>query len=162
MLVMGRGADLKAQASHLGLDLNDALRYERLILLRYRADFAERIERAPTARSVIDDFERLIAPIRPSRIVVDPIAPLLGESTAGGSGIAALAALLERMGATSALTYCEDVRAGYDRRLEPIMQNAAAILRFDRAASDRDVTVLPLTSRGAPLERVVVPPSIPS
>ena len=162
MLVMGRGSDVKAHALHLGLDLNAALRHERLILLRYRSDFAQRIGHAPTAQSVIDDFEWLIAPIHPSRIVVDSIAPLLGEPGASGSALAALAALLERIGATSALTYPEDVTAGYDRRLEPLMQDAAAILRFDRAASDREVAVMTLTSRGAPLERAVAAPGVRS
>src|SRR6185503_10268413 len=64
MLVSGRGSDIKAHASHLSFDLNDALRKERLILFRYRADFAQRIGNAPAGRSIIDDFERLIAPIR--------------------------------------------------------------------------------------------------
>ncbi len=148
MLIASRGADVKAHASRLGLDLNDALRNDQLLLLRYRSDFAERLSQSATARAVVSDFERLVAPARPTRIVIDSFAPLLGDTPSGSTVIAALAAFLDRSGVTSLLTYPEDVSAGYDRRLEPLMQSAAAILRVDRQARDR-FDLLTLTARGA-------------
>lgn len=137
MLVLSRGSDVKAQAKRLGFDFEDALRFERLILLRYHVEFGERLAQAAPARRVIDDLERLLGPIQPSRIVIDSFAPLLADGPAGGSVIAALSAYLERSGATSILTYPEDLSAGYDRRLEPLLQNAAAILRLERRTPDR-------------------------
>jgi len=143
MVVLSRGSDVKAQAKRLGFDLEDALRFEKLILLRYHVEFGERLAQAAPARRVIDDLERLLGPVQPSRIVIDSFAPLLADGPAGGSIIAALSAYLERSGATSILTYPEDLSSGYDRRLEPLLQNAAAILRMERRTPDRvDVQTL--------------------
>lgn len=136
MVVLSRGADVKAHARRIGFDLNAALRFEHLMLLRYPLDFAERQSRATSPRAAVDELERLLAPVRPSRIVIDSFAPLLGDEAGGGQAISALAAYLERSGATSLLTYPEDVSNGYDRRLEPIMQSAAAILRLERRSPE--------------------------
>jgi KaiC/GvpD/RAD55 family RecA-like ATPase len=145
-LFMTRGADLKAHARRLGIDLDDALRSERLMLMRYRADFGERCARTASPAPAIEELERLFTSVRPSRIAIDSFAPMLGEEAGGGYAMAALAAWLERSGATSLLTYPEDVSRGYDRRLEPVMQNAAAILRLERRSHDH-VDVQPLVSR---------------
>ena len=157
MVVMSRAADLKAHARRLGFDLNAAVRFEHLMLLRYPLDFSERQARATSPKAAVDELERLFAPIHPSRIVFDSFAPLLGDEAGGGQAIAALAAYLERSGATSLLTYPEDVSNGYDRRLEPIMQGAAAILRLERRSADH-VDLQALTARDGiepPLKRDV-------
>src|SRR3954467_13512012 len=133
MLMTSRGAHTKAHARHLGFAFDDALRSEQLVMLRYPLDFAERLSRSMTPRDTVDELERLLSAARPTRIVIDSFAPLLGDEAGGGRAIAALAAYLERSGATSLLTYPEDVSNGYDRRLEPIMQSAAAILRLERS-----------------------------
>lgn len=137
MLVVGRGPDLKSHARALGFDLDDALRFERLTLLRYRAEFADRVSQAPAPRDVIAALERSFGEIPPSRIVIDSFAPLLADGSAGASIIEGLSAYLERTGATTLLTYPEDLSAGYDRRLEPLLQSAAAILRLERRTRDR-------------------------
>lgn len=147
MLAMCRAADIKAHARRLGFDLNEALRLEQLVLLRYPADFGERRARSTSPRDAVDELERSFSLVSPSRIVIDSFAPFLGDEPGGGQTISALAAYLERSGATSVLTYPEDVSAGYDRRLEPVMQGAAAILRLDRIAADR-VDLHALTMRG--------------
>ena len=147
MLVLSRGSDVKAHAARLGIDLDGALRDGRLILLRYRADFVDRLSHALSPSEVIEDFERLVAPMRPARIVIDSFGPLLGDGAAGGAAMSALAAFLDRSATTSLLTYPEDVSNGYDRRLEPLMQSAAAILRLGRRARDR-IDVQALTARG--------------
>lgn len=146
MLVVSRESDLKNHARRLGLDLDDALRFDRLMLLRYHPAFDERLSRTASARRVIDELERLFAPMQPSRIVIDSFAPLLVDGPAGGTIIAALSAYLERSRATSLLTYPEDLSVGYDRRLEPLLQSAAMIVRLERPARER-LDVDPLTIR---------------
>ena len=146
MLVSGRGSDVKAHARRLGLDLDDALRFDRLILLRYHPEFLERLSHAARARGVVDELERLLAPIQPTRVVIDSFAPLLADGAAGALVIASLSAYLERLNATALLTYPEDVSAGYDRRLEPLLQGAAAVLRLERRTEEQ-VDLHPLTLR---------------
>jgi KaiC/GvpD/RAD55 family RecA-like ATPase len=148
MLTMMRGDDVKAHARRLGFELDDALRFERLMLIRYRADFGERRARAASPIQAVEELERLLAHVQPSRIVIDSFAPLLGDEPGGGHAVAALAGYLERSGATSLLTYPEDVSKGYDRRLEPVMQSAAAILRLERRSQDR-IDLHALTTRAA-------------
>lgn len=137
MLVLSRGSDVKAHAKRLGFDLDDALRFDRLILLRYHPEFFERLTHAAPARCVVDELERILAPIQPSRVVIDSFAPLLADGPAGAAIIAGLSAYLERLGATSLLTYPEDLSGGYDRRLEPLLQSAAAIFRLERRTRER-------------------------
>ena len=150
MLLMTRGSDLKAHARQIGIELDDALRFERLVLLRYRPDFGERCARTTSPVHAVEELERMLSAVHPSRIAIDSFAPMLGDPAAGGHAIAALVAYLERSGATSLLTYPEDVSAGYDRRLEPVMQNAAAIFRLERRSRDHvDVHAL-ITRAPAP------------
>lgn len=148
MLIVGHGSDLKANARRLGFDFDDALRFEQLILLRYHTEFSERLSQTARARSVIDELERLLTPAQPSRVVIDSFAPLLVDGATGSALIAAVSAYLERSGATSLVTYPEDLSAGYDRRLEPLLQNAAAVLRLERRSRDR-VDLEALTIRAA-------------
>lgn len=148
MLIVGHGSDVKASARRLGFDLDDALRFEQLILLRYHTELTERLSQAVRARSVVDELERLLTPTQPSRIVIDSFAPLLVDGPAGSTIIAAMSAYLDRSGSTSLLTYPEDLSDGYDRRLEPLMQSAAAVLRLERRARDR-VDLQPLSIRVA-------------
>ena len=162
MITLGRGSDLKASARRLGLDLDEALRFERLVLLRYHGELTERLSQTVRARSVIDELERLLAPLQPSRVVIDSFAPLLIEGPAGASIIAALSAYLQRLGATSLLTYPEDLSAGYDRRLEPLLQDAAAVLRLERRARERvDLEALAIRATIAP-DSTLPPPALPS
>jgi KaiC/GvpD/RAD55 family RecA-like ATPase len=152
MLVMTRGADVKAHARRLGFDLDEALRFERLVLLRYRPDFAERRAHAASPIDVIDEFDRLVSSTNASRIVIDSFAPLVGDEPGGGRVVAALVDYLERSTATSLLTYPEDISRGYDRRLEPVMQSAAAIFQLARPSRDKiDVHALPIRVDAAPV-----------
>jgi KaiC/GvpD/RAD55 family RecA-like ATPase len=152
LLFMMRGADVMAHARRIAIDLDAALRSERLILLRYRPDFGERCARTASPARAIEELERLFASVRPARIAIDSFAPMLGEEAGGGHAMAALAAWLDRSGATSLLTYPEDVSRGYDRRLEPVMQNAAAIFRLERSRDRVDIETL--VSRVTGLTRV--------
>src|SRR3954467_13235258 len=53
-LFMTRGADVKAHARRMGIDLDDALRRGRLVLLRYRPDFGERCARTASPVRAIE------------------------------------------------------------------------------------------------------------
>jgi hypothetical protein len=118
------------------MDLRKPLIDGRLMLLRYRSDFAYRAARAVAVERVIEELQRTIAPHRPVRIVIDSFAPLVAGQPPVGPVVSALAELLEESGACSVLTFPEDLTAGYDRNLEPIVQSAAALIRLSREEGD--------------------------
>jgi KaiC/GvpD/RAD55 family RecA-like ATPase/DNA-binding response OmpR family regulator len=122
--------DLLAQAADLGIDLRRAAASGRFALLCYQRDFAVRFARAMSVDPVFDELARLMGPGAPDRLAVDSIAPFLDNGPASGAGIAALANLLERLRATTLLTYPGDVRDRYDRRLEPLVRRCAAVLHL--------------------------------
>jgi KaiC/GvpD/RAD55 family RecA-like ATPase len=124
--------DLFAHAEQLGLDLRPALREERAVVLRYRADFARRIARSGTSERVFDELRHLVSTHRPRRIVLDTFAPLLDDGSASPIAATALVELLERGQATSLLTYSDDLATRYDRRLEPLVQSAAGVFSLTR------------------------------
>ena len=140
MLTHDDPADLVAQAEYLGLDLEAALHDERLILLRYQLGFAGRFGRVSSHEAAFVELRELLGGCVPTRIVIDSIAPMVDAGTAAGPGISALVAFLESCGATALLTYPGDFDARYDRRLEPLVQRAAAVLHLT-AARDRTGTL---------------------
>lgn len=140
MLTHDDPADLLAQAEYLGLDLESALADERLVLLRYQLGFAGRFGRASSHEAAFAELRELLGGCTPSRIVIDSIAPMVDAGTAAGPGISALVAFLESCNATALLTYPGDFDARYDRRLEPLVQRAAAVLHLT-AARDRTGTL---------------------
>ena len=126
--------DLISEANFLGLDLERALADERVILVRYQLDFVRRFARAASAEVAFDELQRLIGPTQPARVVIDSVAPFLEAGAASGAGILALLAFLDRLGCTSMITYPADLAGLYDRRVEPLVQRAGAILHFARDA----------------------------
>lgn len=136
MLTVDDPGDLLAQGDFLGIDLDDALRREQLVLLRYQLDFARRFSRSVSPELAFEEFRRLLGPVAPKRIVIDSIAPFLEAGHASGAGITAALSFIESLGATSMVTFPGDLAGLYDRRLEPLMQRAGAILHFS-AQPDR-------------------------
>ena len=132
LLTVDRLADLDSHARCIGFDLKTLLFTGQLALLRYRAEFGGLLAYTGSPDRVIDDFRRLIAEVRPARLVIDPLTPFLGHGSASGDVLAALGQMLDGLGATALLTYPADVSDGYDARLEPIVQRAAAIVHFAR------------------------------
>lgn len=122
--------DLIAQGEYLGMDLDRQLADERLVLLRYQLDFTRRFARAPVPEIAFDELRQLIGQRSPSRVVIDSVAPFLEASAASGAGIRALIAFLDSLGATALVTYPADLAGLYDRRLEPLVQRAGAIVHF--------------------------------
>ena len=124
--------DLIAEAQYVGVDLEGALADERVVLLRYQLDFVRRFARTAVPDIAFEELERLLGATRPARVVIDSVAPFLEATTASGAGIQALVAFLDRLDATSIVTYPADLAGFYDRRLEPLLQRAAAIFHFAR------------------------------
>jgi KaiC/GvpD/RAD55 family RecA-like ATPase len=122
--------ELFSRAASLDVDLRAAIREERAVLLRYRTDFVRTLSRVGTAERVFDELRGLITKYRPRRIAIDSFSPLLEDGSASPNAAAALAELLERSEATAVLTHSSDLGAGYDRRIEPLVQSAAGIFRL--------------------------------
>jgi KaiC/GvpD/RAD55 family RecA-like ATPase len=149
MLTSDRLTDLRSHAAHLGIDLEAPLREGRLILLRYRPSFTTLLQHTASPEQMLDDLRRLVLPIRPARVLVDTVTPLVCSAPHADLTVTALAELLESLEATTLATYAGDMTAGrgvgYDHRLEPLVERAAAIFHLTRQLGDRD---LPTVARG--------------
>ena len=152
MVVHARAADVLSHAQYIGVELRKPLRDGRLLLLRYRPDFLEHASHAGAPDDVITDLERLVASHRPRRIVIDTFSPLVSVGPPVIGAATALAHLLERTKTASLLTFPEELAEGYDRSLEPIVQNAAVVIRLVR--EDADVRRAELLSSRAPSPEV--------
>jgi KaiC/GvpD/RAD55 family RecA-like ATPase len=122
--------DVIAQAAFLGLDLDRPLREEQFVLIRYQLDFVRRFSRQLSTDVAFDELRRLLGTRTHSRLAIDSIAPFLEAGAAAGAGIAGVMRFLDEYGATTMVTYPGDLSAVYDRRLEPLLQRAAAIVQF--------------------------------
>lgn len=129
--------DVLATGDFLGIALDEALRDERLILLRFQLDFVRRLGRAPAPDEVFAELRRLIGPMPPARLAIDSVVPFLEGGGAGSAVMFALAAFLDQLGATSLLTYPGDLAGLYDRRLEPLMQRAGGFFHLTSLAQGR-------------------------
>jgi circadian clock protein KaiC len=136
MLVTARSDDVRSHARFLGVNLDPPLRDGRLLLLRYRSDFVQRATHAASSEQVVGDLASLLAPHSPARIVIDSVAPFLGRAAVAHSIAVELAAWFDRIGSSTLLTFPEDLSAGYDRNLEPIVQAASAVIRLAREDAD--------------------------
>jgi KaiC/GvpD/RAD55 family RecA-like ATPase len=163
MLTHATREDLLSQADHFGIELRDALRENRALILRYRSDFAKRLVRAGSADRALDDLRRSIGEHRPRRLVIDPFAPLLEDGSASPVAAASLAELLELSQATILLTYPDDIADAYDRRLEPIVHTAAGVFRIAR--DERSARTIEIVSLRQPLPALTIgalaPPPTP-
>lgn len=143
MVVHATGAQLSAQAEYLGIDLVRPVTEERLLILRYRPDFAKRLARSGAAEEPLQDLRRLLLEHRPHRMVIDTFAPILDDGSASPVPAESLAELLALSRCTALLTYSSELGASYDRRLEPLLQRTAGVFRLVR------------DNRGAPRLEVV-------
>jgi KaiC/GvpD/RAD55 family RecA-like ATPase/DNA-binding NarL/FixJ family response regulator len=123
-------ADVLASATFLGLDIDRPLREERLILLRFRSDFARQLCGAPSARGVFQELEKHVTHYAPARIAIDSIVPFLDGGAASADAIQSLIEFLDGTGSTSLLTFPGDMVGLYDGRLEPVMHRASAVFHL--------------------------------
>ena len=143
MLTTDRITDLRSHAAHFGIDLEGPLRDGRLVLLRYRPNCSVLLQHVASPEQMLDDLRRLLLPARPTRVLIDTIAPLLCSAPHADTTLTALAELLESIETTTLVTYAGDTTAGrgvgYDHRLEPLVERAAAIFHLTRQRDDRDL-----------------------
>jgi CheY-like chemotaxis protein len=130
MLGHGSPAELSSRADQIGIDLKGAVRDRRLLLLRYRPDFARRVAHAASTDEAIDDLRRQLLEHRPQRLVIDTMAPLLDDGWGSAVAATSIVELLELCQGMTLLTYPTDLATSYDRRLEPLLQATAAVLRL--------------------------------
>ena len=142
ILTADRTGDVRSHAAFLDVDLETPLRTGRLVLLRYRASFAALLRHAAVPEQMLDDLRRLLLPLRPTRVVVDSVLPLLSSSARSDVTLGALADLLEEIGATTLMTYAGDLTAGrgigYDHRIEPLLERAATVVHLSRRVQGED------------------------
>lgn len=123
--------DLRALAAHLGLDLRVSLLEERLLLLRWGTGRASGPMADATAGArAVEELREAVARRQPTRVAIDSVLPFVEGGTAAGAPAAALAAAIA--GVTTLVTYPGDLAHAYDRRLDPLLQEAAAILHLAR------------------------------
>jgi hypothetical protein len=150
MLTSDRVMDLRSHAAHLGIDLAAPLHNGRLVLLRFRPTFSTLLQHTASPEQMLDDLRRLLLPNRPTRVLIDTVSPLVCSAPHADVTVAALAELLESMETTTLVTYAGDVTAGrgvgYDHRLEPLVERAAALFHLTRQLGDRDLPSDPRTS----------------
>ncbi|MGH7469337.1 MAG: RAD55 family ATPase [Longimicrobiales bacterium] len=155
LLTLDRPGDLVAHARCLSLELEPAVRSGQLELLRFKPDFTRALANAVVPDRSIGDLDRLLMGIRYARVVIDPITPFLADSSVSGAVVAALAHWLDRLGATSLLTYPADVSDGYDARLDPIVQRAATIAHLARGnAGTHRMSIVQNRVSAAPLSAI--------
>jgi KaiC/GvpD/RAD55 family RecA-like ATPase len=130
--------ELSAHTAHLGIDLRRPVAEGRLLLLRYRSDLPWRVAHLASAEDVIADLRRQILAHRSQRVVIDTVSPLLDDASPSAVPAALIADLLAASQSTALLTYPTDLADDYDRRLEPLLQGAAGVLRLTRT-DDRGV-----------------------
>jgi KaiC/GvpD/RAD55 family RecA-like ATPase/CheY-like chemotaxis protein len=130
ILTQDDSRDLLAEASDLGLDLRRAAATGRFAMVCYKRNFAAQLDRALSAEPLVEELVRLMGPGAPDCLVVDSVTPFLDTGSASGPGTTALASAIERLRATTIVTYPGDVRDYYDRRLDPLVRRCAAVLHL--------------------------------
>lgn len=133
LLTRDRGADLISQAAHLGVELNQHLRSGTLSAVRYRSDFASRLGAGVPVGRVLDELRESWGGAAPARIAINTCSPFLADGAPSDARVLALSEFLEGTGATSVVTLPGELTAAtLDRRLEPLLDRAASVLRFSR------------------------------
>ena len=122
--------DVLSQSEFLSLDLMNAVESEQLILLRFQLDFSRRFSRAPTPDAAFTELRNLLGADAPTRLVIDSVVPFIDGGSSASSSAVGMLQLLDDIGSTSLVTYPGDLAGVYDRRLDPLVQRAAAIFHF--------------------------------
>lgn len=136
MVTLDRGLDLKSLAEYLGIDIDTPLREGRLQLFRFRPEFSQRYAHSATPEGALADLRKMLGTNPPSRIVIDPVDPFLGEGGPVTAGAVALAGFLETLGATALLTHHSNPTENPDRRLDALVARSAAVIHLERGHSN--------------------------
>lgn len=122
--------DLLSQGEFLGIDIAGEVSAGRLVLLRFTLDFSRRYSRAPSPEVAFAELRALLAPESPTRFVIDSVVPFVDAGGSSDSSAVSMLQLLDDLGCTSLVTYPGDLAGVYDRRLDPLIQRAAAIFHL--------------------------------
>lgn len=158
LITTDRADDVASHARSVGLHLAEAVRAERMLIARFGTQFTHNLAlTAPGA--MCDELGELIAEIQPARIVIDPLTPFLGDRSACAAALAGAVQLLGASGASTILTWHEDVAQGYDARLSVVVQAAAAVVHVVREDDGaRRLRVVQARWQAASAELVPAPP----
>jgi circadian clock protein KaiC len=133
LLTRDRASDLISHAAHLGIDLRRALRSGQLSAVRYRSDFASRLASGVPIGRVLDELRAAWSTVKPTRVAINTCSPFLADGAPSDARMLALTEFLESLGATSVVTLPGELSTQtFDRRLEPLIDRAGAVLRFTR------------------------------
>ena len=135
-------ADVLSSAAFLGIDAEPALADGRLVILRFQLDFARRFAHAATPNEAFAELRRLMGHPAPARLAIDSVMPILEGGGAGSTGIISLINFLEQLDATTLITYPGDLSGVHDKRLEPLVQQAAGCFHLTSLAQGRRRGVL--------------------
>jgi KaiC/GvpD/RAD55 family RecA-like ATPase len=142
LLTRDRNTDLRTHALHMGMNLAALVRDGRLTVLRFQPRFCDLLSETASPQALLDelrqtlersDLQQMAGADAPLRIAIDPMSPLLPAGDSAGSTLDALTAWLDEQSATALLTWTGDLPYGSDRRLDPLIERAGVILRFERA-----------------------------
>ncbi len=130
ILTLDDPQDVLGQGEFLGFDLAREVAAERLYILRFQLDFARRFARATSPDEAFAELRSLLGGEPLGRFVIDSVVPFIDAAGPSQNAANAMLQLLEELGATSIVTYPGDLAGVYDRRLDPLVQRAAAMLHL--------------------------------
>ena len=144
LLTRDRVSDVRTHALYMGMNLAALVRDGRLTVLRFQPRFCDLLAESASPAAVLDelretlersDLQQLATPGAPLRIAIDPMTPLLPAGDSSGSVLDAMAEWLDAQAATTLMTWTGSLPYGTDRRLDPLIDRAGAIVRFERASA---------------------------
>ncbi len=122
--------DVLGQGEYLGFDIASEVAAERLYILRFQLDFARRFGRATSPDEAFAELRSLLGPAPLDRFVIDSVVPFIDAAGPSQNAAISMLQLLDELGATSIVTYPGDLAGVYDRRLDPLVQRAAAMFHL--------------------------------
>ena len=130
ILTLDDPEDVLGQGEYLGFDLAREVAAEKLYILRFQLDFARRFARATSPDEAFAELRSLLGPEPLGRFVIDSVVPFIDAAGPSQNAAISMLQLLDELGATSIVTYPGDLAGVYDRRLDPLVQRAAAMFHL--------------------------------
>ena len=130
ILTLDDPQDVLGQGEYLGFDIAAEVAAERLYILRFQLDFARRFARATSPDEAFAELRSLLGPEPLGRFVIDSVVPFIDAAGPSQNAAISMLQLLDELGATSIVTYPGDLAGVYDRRLDPLVQRAAAMFHL--------------------------------
>lgn len=125
-------ADLLSQAEYLGFDFRSAAEAERLVVIRFRLDFARSYARAADPARAFAELMDHVREHEPSRFVIDSMSPFLEAGRATDEALAGLPEFLDSLHCTSLLVVPGDLsETAYSRIYDRVIASSAGIFHFE-------------------------------